>query len=135
MALLPKSLLKPDTSVMLGLANGGVILGIYSMYLPPSASVRTVDPHDNDIEKSRRAAAWTSAGVLGLMYLMTRDKNSFMIGGMVLGAVDFTVKHANGLNPFTNKLDTPEREVLESGMADTYNMPDYAADAGEAAYG
>lgn len=135
MPIIPKSLLNPETSVMLGLANGGIVVGIYSYYLPSNASVRTADPMDNDVEKTRRAAAWSSAAVLGMMYLLTKDRNSFLIGGLVLAAVDMTVKHSNGINPFTNKLDDPAKETMDSGDgANVYSMPDYAEDTGVAAY-
>lgn len=127
MAFFPRSILKPDTSVMLGLANGAIILGIYNGTLPTIASIRTADSHDNDIEASRKAAAWTSAAVLGFMFLITRDRNSFLIGGLILAGTDIIVKHANGVNPGTGKLDAYHGESIEEDTAaDIYSLPDYA---------
>src|SRR5260221_12453582 len=99
-----KSILTPDTSVLLGVANGAIILGIYQHNLPNTASVRTADPHDKDIEGSRKMAAWTSAAFLAFMYLLTRDRNSFLIGGLILAAVNIKNKHSNRLNPPTRKM-------------------------------
>jgi hypothetical protein len=124
-----KSILNPDTSVMVGLANGGIIMGIYSNALPSFASIRTADPQDKDIETARKQAAWTSGAVLGFMFLLTRDRNSFLIGGLVLAGVDMLVKHANGVNPMTGLLtmfdgkDDVEPLDMESGQL--YPMPDY----------
>lgn len=123
------SILKPDTSVMVGLANGGIIAAIYSGALPSVASIRTADPQDRDIEGARKMAAWTSASVLGFMYLLTRDRNSFLIGGLVLGAVDFLVKHSNGMDPMTgllNAFDGHSGEPLDHETASMYPLPDYA---------
>jgi hypothetical protein len=125
----PRSVLKPDTSVLLGLANGGVILGIYNGNLPFMAQIRTGDAHDGDIEATRKAAAWTSAAILGFMYLVTRDRNAFLIGGLVLTAVDFTVKHANGVNPGTGKLDDVNGSQITED-AQLYAMPDYSDQGG-----
>lgn len=122
-----KSILSPDTSVLLGVANGAIILGIYQHNLPNVASVRTADPHDHDIEAARKASAWTAAAFLAFMFLLTRDRNSFLIGGLTLGAIDITVKHSNGMNPATGKLhaDAPS---LAPEMANVYPMPDYAGE-------
>lgn len=129
-----KSILNPDTSVLLGVANGAVILGIYQGYLPSAASIRTADPHDSDIEGVRKGAAWTSAGFLAFMFLLTRDRNSFLIGGLTLAAVDLTIKHSNGLNPSTGKLDAEHGESLYDEADDgqnNYPMPDYETADGE----
>lgn len=127
-----RSILNPNTSVMLGVANGAIITGIYGGYLPPVAQIRVSDPHDEDVEATRKAAAWTSAAVLGFMFLLTRDRNSFLIGGLVLVAVDYTVKHKNGVDPATGKLASPDTQIgYNDSQANVYSMPDYQAVGGD----
>lgn len=121
-----KSILRPDTSVMVGLASGAIIVSIYQHNLPMGAGIRTAEAHDDDIEKSRRAAAWTSAAFLGFMFLLTRDRNALMIGGLVLAGVDITVKHANGINPGTGKLEGKEDMSIDPNMSNNYPVPEYA---------
>jgi hypothetical protein len=112
--------------VLLGVANGAIVVAIYQRNLPSTASVRTADPHDGDIEQTRKASAWTSAAFLGFMFLLTRDRNSFLIGGLVLAGIDITVKHGNGLNPSTGKLDSLMGESMgHEDLAAVYPMPDY----------
>lgn len=125
-----KSILNPDTSVLLGLANGGIVMAIYNGAIPPIAAVRVSDPQDGDIESSRKMAAWTSAAVLGFMFLLTRDRNSFLIGGLVLAGTDFMVKHANGMNPMSGILDDKRDEQVRSLDDETnvYNLPGYEED-------
>lgn len=125
MALLPKSILNPSTSVLVGLANGAVVTAIYQYNLPNAASIRVADSHDKDIESARRQAAWASAGILGFMFLLTRDRNSLLIGGLVLAVVDMTVKHSNGMNPTTGQLDGTASETIDPSLSNTYSLPDY----------
>lgn len=125
MAFFPRSILKPDTSVMLGLANGAIILAIYNGTIPNITFIRTGDSHDDDVESTRKAAAWTSAAILGFMFLVTRDRNSFLIGGLVLAGTDMMVKHANGVNPGTGKLDSQHGQSITED-ANIYPMPDYS---------
>lgn len=129
-----KSILRPDTSVLVGLANGAMIITVYQHALPNAASIRTADPHDGDVEIARRHAAWTSAGILGFVYLLTRDRNAFLMGGLVLAGVDIMVKHANGIDPMTGKLHSHYDETIGhmtgSGELDNvYPMPEYADEA------
>lgn len=120
-----KSILTPDTSVLVGLANASLVLAIYNQALPKAAAVRTADPHDTDIEAARKGAAWTSAGALGFMFLLTRDRNSLLIGGLVLAGVDMLVKHSNGMNPMTGMLHDDRADSLDDTEANIYPLPDY----------
>jgi hypothetical protein len=134
MALLPRSILNPNTSVMIGLANGALIVSIYDKTVPQIAAVRVADPHDGDVEAARKHAAWASAGVLGFVYLLTRDKNAFLIGGLMLAGIDMMVKHANGLNPMTGRLDTNDDESIDPSLVNDYPMPDYTDTADVVTY-
>lgn len=126
MSILPLSKINPNTSVMLGLANGALIVSIYDKMVPQVAAVRVATPsNDNDVEATRKHAAWASAGVLGFMYLLTKDKNSFLIGGLVLAGVDLMVKHANGFNPHTGSLDTNDDLSIDPSLVNDYSLPDY----------
>jgi hypothetical protein len=108
----------------------GIFL-IYNNAVPTLADIRTEPPHNDDIEKARKAAAVKSAGLVGLSFLIARDLNSFMISGLALIAMDYSVKHANGTHPATGKLDDDAVPVLGGdSTSNVYPMPDYAdADA------
>src|SRR5260370_42347306 len=72
-----KSVLDTSASVMVGLGEGAVVIAVYHHFLPNAASIRGCStPPDADIESARRAAASPSAGVVGFMFLLTRDKNA-----------------------------------------------------------
>jgi hypothetical protein len=94
----------PEGSITIGLAEAAAVYMIYGAALPNHADIRSADPHNRDVEMARRHAAWKSAAVLGIIFLMTKDLNSFLIGGAALGGIDIMYKHANGVHPATGKL-------------------------------
>lgn len=129
-----KSILKPDNSVLLGIAEAAAIYTIYSAALPNHADIRSAPPHDATIESTRKGAAWKSASILGFVFLLTQDLNSFLIGGLALAGIDYMTKHANGVNPATGKLATsaPGSSITgvatepEGGNDTAFPMADYA---------
>lgn len=125
-----KSILNPPASVMTGLASGALVVSIYQHALGAGVTdIRTAVPHNTDVESARKQAAWTSAAALGLLYLLTRDRNSFLIGGAMLAGVDLTVKHANAVHPDTGKLsDDLMNSSVAPELAEAYPLEDYSAD-------
>src|SRR5258708_20000032 len=96
-----KSVLKPDSSVTIGLAEAAAVYVIYQAALPSHTDIRSASPHDRDVEGARKAAAWKAASILGLVFLITQDVNSFLIGGAALAGVDLLAKPPNPVNPAT----------------------------------
>lgn len=114
----------PEGSITIGLAEAAAVYVIYQSALPSHTDIRAADPHNQDVEAARKHAAWKAAAVLGLVFLITQDLNSFLIGGLALGGVDLMVKHANGVHPSTGKLAGPESTVPADNETAT-PLPDY----------
>jgi hypothetical protein len=94
----------PDASVMTGLASAALVLAIYSKNMPNGANVRAnPKPDDQVLETMRKASAFESIGVLGTIFLLTRDWPSFKIGALTLTGVDLFMKFHNSTDPATNK--------------------------------
>lgn len=91
--------LKPDVSLTVALATGAVVMAIYSNAVPSLPDIRVGKPHDPDIDGSRKAAAWTAAGLVAGISLIAKDKTIFIVGGAMTVAVDWWVRHANAKNP------------------------------------
>lgn len=98
------SILKPKESVAMGIATGIVVYAVYDHSLPDTATIHATDARDINIEASRKKAAWTSAGVLAAITLMTKDTNVLVLGAVVLFALDMHTRHANASNPDTGAL-------------------------------
>lgn len=102
-----KSILKPDGSVTLGIATGVMVYAVYDRSLPNSAVIHATDPGDANIEAARKKAAWSSAGVLSIVTLLTKDVNVLILGAVVLFALDMSARHANASDNVTQNLTSP----------------------------
>jgi hypothetical protein len=124
-----KSMFKaPEGSITVGLAEAAAVYMIYQAALPNHTDIRAADPHNTDIEASRKRAAWKAASILGLVFLITQDLNSFLIGGAALAGIDLMTKHANAVHPSTGKISGNVQGIQGGGAElDTATpMPDYA---------
>lgn len=117
-----RSRLRPDSATTVGLLSAAGVYLIYQNALPTLADIRVSEPHDSDVEKARKHAAWESAALIGAVFLVARDFNSFIIGGAALVGIDFLHKHANAVNPTTGRIDVD----TSAKIADVHPMPTYA---------
>jgi hypothetical protein len=124
----------PESAVTVGLAEAGIVYAVYSHALPPMTDIRAAQPLDVDVSAARRRAAIMSASIIGLVFVMTRDINSTLIGAAALAGIDLTVKHCNGVHPSTGRLV----ELGGSAVADNdtaWALPEYAdATSGDSDY-
>ena len=100
------SILKPDGSVAIGIATGVLVYAVYDRSLPDAATMHATDPGDINIDAARKKASWASAGVLSAITLLTKDVNVFVLGAVVLFALDMHARHANASNNQTGELVT-----------------------------
>jgi hypothetical protein len=122
-----KSIIKaPENAMLVGLGEVAVIYTLYQKAVPNDTDVRSASALDRDVEASRRHAAWQSAFLIGLVFLITSDINSAVIGGAGLAGIDLMTKHANGVNPNTGKLTG--REVVNEENDVAFPLPSYDAD-------
>ena len=73
--------LKPDAEISIALATGVMAYASYQVALPAVADVRTLEPGNRDIQAAERVAAWTAAGIVGLVALLTKSPSVFIVGG------------------------------------------------------
>lgn len=98
------SILSPDGSIMIGLATVIAVYAIYDRSLPSAAQMHATDAGDINIEMGRKKATLTSAGMLAVVTLLTKDVNVFVLGGAALFALDLHARHGNATNPATGSL-------------------------------
>lgn len=95
--------LKPEVSVSVGLATAALVYSVYSNATPSITEIRAAKPGDTDVEASRKLAAWTSAGAVAAISLVTKDPTVFILGGAMVVVLDWWHRHANTVNPQTGK--------------------------------
>lgn len=96
--------LRPEISLLGGLAVGGVVYATYQVMLPPAADVKTVESNNRDIASSERTATWVSAGIVSGISLLTKDPGIFIIGGAFVILLSYVYKHADQVSPLTGKV-------------------------------
>lgn len=130
---MPFSKLQPDSATMVGLLTAAGVYLIYNNAVPNLTELRAAPPHDGDVETSRKHAAIKSAVLVGLVFVVARDINSYIISGAALVGIDYMVKHANGTHPMTGKLDISTTDQVSPGLATAYALPDYTDSSQEVA--
>lgn len=105
---------------MVGLANTIIFLH----FLPPVADVRSADAFNQQIESSERTALMATTALTLLVAGFARSIETFMIAGAVVVGVDFAFKHANAVNPSTNKLMANSGAGIGGGD-NVHPLPDY----------
>jgi hypothetical protein len=120
-----KSVFKsPGEGVIAGLAEAIAVYLIYQSALPPMADVRAgAQPNDTDIEAARKSAAVKSSGIVGLVFLLTRDLNAFIVGGASVAGIDYMYKHHNAINPIGGHLDVSG----PGNVSSIHSLPDYSS--------
>lgn len=124
-----KTFLKPSESVMVALATGAMVYGVYQYSLPTVAEVHATEPHNISLESGRKKAMWTSAALVGGVFLLTHDPNVFMVGGLTFLALEWSHRHANSVHPNTGKMVAKSAsDALNAGYQPMSEMdvPDYA---------
>jgi hypothetical protein len=118
-----KSILQPSQAVAVGIGISALDLLIFDHFVPSVADVRTAAPQNSDVETARRQATIYCVGINGLVSLMTRDWNVFLIGGMTTAAMSWLIVHANTVNPVTGTMKSPgEQAQSDSNGATNENM-------------
>lgn len=118
-----------DSGTMVGLFTAAGVYLIYNNALPSLTDIRSAAPDDPDVGASRKHAAWLSAAIVGGVFVISRDINSYLISGAALVGIDYLYKHNNMIHPQSGKLHTDGGGLsVAPGMSGAYPLPDYTAD-------
>lgn len=114
-----------ELGVLVGLANTIIFLH----YLPPVSDVKAATPFNKNVESSERTALIATTAFTLLVAGFARSVETFMIGGAVVVGVDFAYKHANAVNPGTNKMVPTGQDSMD--VSNVHSLPDYAGAMGD----
>lgn len=101
------SLLKPEASVIAGVAAAALAVGIYQNDLPTLAECRSAESGDPDLDGAEKSATWKAAAVVAGVSLLTKDPTIFVIGGLAVVALAWSHKYANALDPIAQRVPYP----------------------------
>ena len=86
--------LKPEASLMSGLAVAAVVFAIHSNATPSIADMQGLPAGTKDVDVSERKATWMSAGVVAGISLLAKDPTIFVIGSVMTIAMAWNSRHA-----------------------------------------
>ena len=101
---LNKSILKPEGSIMAGVATGALVYGIYTINLGSLAQVHATPSGDNNTRAARKKAAIQAVAAVGAISLLAKDANIFILGGGIVVLLDWHARHAVEAHPETGLL-------------------------------
>lgn len=87
--------LKPEMSVMGGLALATLVFAIHQQATPTQADIQALPAGLKDIDDAEKKATWLSAGVVSAVSLLAKDPTMFVIGSGMTVAMAFWTRHSN----------------------------------------
>lgn len=107
--------LKPEASVMSGLAVAGVVFAIHSNFTPSTADMQGLPAGTKDVDRSERQATWISVGIVSGISLLAKDPTIFVLGSIATVAMAFTSRHALWTETKTGLLNPGPGQSAVSG--------------------
>lgn len=107
--------LKPEFSLMGGLAVGAIVFAIHSNATPSQADIQALPAGTPDVDRAERNATILSAGVVGGISLIARDPGIFMIGSAMAIAMAWWTRNSNWMESVGGRyLSGPEEQKAGS---------------------
>lgn len=110
--------LKPEFSVMGGLAVGAIVFAVHTNATPNQADIRALPAGTPDIDRAERNATFLSAGVVSAVSLIAKDPTIFVIGAGMTIAMAVWTRHSNYLESLGGKYLTTS-EAAAAGTETT----------------
>lgn len=137
MGFFDKSILKPEGSIVSGVAVMGLVYAIYQMDLGPVAQVHMTDPNHPAAEASRKKAGYTAFAAVSILTLLTRDGNVGMLGYASIIAMEVHYRHAIMVDNATGVMQPPSPDKFipaENVVPLPTQAPQYDAGYGAMGY-
>jgi hypothetical protein len=112
-----KSVLKPENSIIAGIATVGIVAAIYQLDAGPASQVHASDAYHPANTAGIKKAGYTSLITVAGLGLLARDINLIILGGAAIIAFHAHYRHANAVNPQTNMLESPGSAAYQPAQA------------------
>lgn len=102
-----KSILKPEGSVVSGIAVAGSVWAIYNMNVGNASTAHASDANHQSLESSRKKAGYMSFIFVAGVTLITRDANVGLLGFGSVVAMELNYRHSIMASPVTGQMVPP----------------------------
>lgn len=107
MSFLDKPVLKPEGSIVAGIATAGLVYSIYQLDLGPVSQVHATEANHPVLEPSRKKAAYTAFIAVAAITLIARDRNIGVLGFSTIIAMEAHYRHAIMTDPLSGIMQPP----------------------------
>lgn len=108
--------LKPEFSVMGGLAVAAIVFAIHAQATPSQADIQALPAGTPDIDSAERKATILSAGVVSGISLIAGDPTIFVMGALMTTAMAVWTRHSNWMESVGGKY-LGQAQAAASGTA------------------
>jgi hypothetical protein len=106
-----KSILKPEGSVVAGIATIGVVYGLYQLNVGTVAEAHATRDNHPALETSRKKAGYSSLVLVSGLSLLTKDPTIFILGCATVIAMEIAYRHGIMVDPLSGKMTRPSPEA------------------------
>jgi hypothetical protein len=109
--------LKPNEELMVSAISAGIVYSIFQLNVNSLADVRATAPagaQAANIHGSVKAAAYTSAAVIGGISLLAKSPTVFVVGGVMIVAETWKYYHANMVHPASGSAKGTAAQIANS---------------------
>lgn len=124
-----KSILRPEGSVLSGVAVAGSVIAIYSLDCGNVSNAHFTEANHPSLESSRKKAAITAFIFVSAITLLSRDANTGILGYGTMIAADIHYRTAIMADPSTGRMQ-PEGEAAYAEAQNVVPMYDQGQNAG-----
>lgn len=123
-----KSYLRPENSIIAGVAVMGAVYGLYQLNVGTTAQAAATDANHPILESSRKKAGIEGFILAGGIGLLAKDTNIMILGWATVIAMELTYRHSIMVHPQTGVMQPPNPDIYQPAEASpTMTYQDAAA--------
>lgn len=126
MGYFDRSMLKPEGSIMGGVATVGAVYGIYQLNLGSMAQIHMTDANHPAAETARKKAGWQSFILVSGLTLVTKDFRIGSLGYSTIIAMELSYRHGIMVHPGNMQMVPPGNSAFEPQQEN--QLPDQDAE-------
>ena len=111
-----KSILKPEGSVVSGIATVGAVFAIYNMDCGNVSMIAASDANHPTLETCRKKAGYTAFALVSVITLLTKDANVGILGYASIIAAEAHYRQAIMADPVTGAMQPPAETAYDSAQ-------------------
>lgn len=89
-----RPILKPENSVVAGIATMALVGGFYIGHVGPISDAHATDANDGNLQAAVKKTGWISLAAVAGLTALTRDLNVLILGGATIIGMELAYRHA-----------------------------------------